>query len=162
MTFEARVVPRRAVAAGVVNAALLVLGLVAALAGDVSMGWVLAAFGVWSTASVARRSLRRGPAVTIDEHGVRDHRVPSSIAWADVERVRTVNRRVVFQQIPLLELVPRAPIARERGVVARAVLRGDVAFADARNRERMIVDLQHLDRTPEEVLAAVREHRGPG
>jgi hypothetical protein len=40
------------------------------------------------------------------------------------------------------------------------VLRGDLALADARDDRRLMIDLRHLDATPEQVLAAARGHRG--
>ena len=79
--------------------------------------------------------------------------------WDEVERMRTVDRRIVFVKVALLELVPRGRFVRDRGALVRAVLRGDVAFTDARNDERLMVDVQHLDRTPEEILEAARLHR---
>jgi hypothetical protein len=139
--------------------ALLAVGVAAALAG-VAMGWVLAAFMLWSALGLARRLLRAEPVLTIDERGVRDHRIPADLPWRDVERMRTVDRRALLRTVPFLELLPRGPLARSRGSLLRAVLRGDIAVVDARNGDRLMLDLQHLDRTPEELMAAAREHRG--
>ena len=162
MSLEARIVPRRVAPALVASVALLAVGVAAALAG-VGMGWVLAAFMVWTTVGLARRMRRSEPVLTIDDTGVRDHRVPVAVGWDEVERVRTVDRRVVVAKVPLLELVPRGRFAREGRALARAVLRGDLAFADARDDTRVMIDLRHLDATPEQVMAAVREHRpAPG
>jgi hypothetical protein len=142
-----------------VTASLLaVLGILAGVFGVV-MGWVLAAFMAWSAAGVLRRLLRRDPVLTVDATGVHDHRIPVTIAWQDVERMRTVDRRVLLQRIPLLELVPVRPLTRDTGSVLRAVLRGDLSVVDARDASRLVVDLQHLDATPEQVLAAARAAR---
>jgi hypothetical protein len=124
------------------------------------MGWVLAAFMAWTTAGIVRRLLRRAPVLTIDGDGVHDHRIPVTIAWPDVERMRTLDRRVLVQRIPMLELVPVRPLTRDTGSVVRAVLRGDLSVVDARDAARLVVDLQHLDATPEQVLAAARAARG--
>jgi len=151
---------RAAIAAALTTTgALAAVGAASALAG-VAMGWVLAAFMLWSAAGLLRRVRRRDPVLTIDAHGVRDHRLPAELPWADVERMRTVDRRTLLRTVPFLELVPRGPLRRSRGSVLRAVLRGDVAVVDARDAERLMLDLQHLDRTPEEVMAAAREQRG--
>jgi hypothetical protein len=123
------------------------------------MGWVLAAFMAWVAFGVVRRLVRREPVLTVDERGVTDHRIPVTIAWPDVERMRTLDRRVLVQRIPMLELVPVRPLTRDTGSVLRAVLRGDLAVVDARDASRLVVDLQHLDATPEQVLAAARELR---
>jgi hypothetical protein len=139
--------------------ALLAAGVASALAG-VLMGWVLAAFMLWSGAGLVRRLLRRGPVLTIDAEGVHDHRLPAELPWRDVESMRTLDRRTLLRSVPFLELVPRGPLRRDRGSLLRAVLRGDVAVVDARDAGRLMVDLQHLDRTPEELMAAAREHRG--
>jgi hypothetical protein len=139
--------------------ALLAVGVAAALAG-VAMGWVLGAFMLWSAAGLARRLLRGDPVLTIDDDGVHDHRIPVELPWADLESMRTVDRRALLRTVPFLELVPRGPLRRSRSSLLRAVLRGDVAVVDARNADRLMLDLQHLDRTPEEVMAAAREHRG--
>jgi hypothetical protein len=135
-----------------------VLGVAAALFGVV-MGWLLAAFMAWVALGIVRRLLRRDPVLTIDERGVTDHRIPVTIAWPDVDRMRTLDRRVLLQKIPMLELVPVRPLTRDTGLVLRAVLRGDLAVVDARDASRLVVDLQHLDATPEEVLAAARQAR---
>ena len=130
----------------------------AALFGVV-MGWLLAAFMAWAALGIVRRLLRRAPVLTIDGRGVTDHRIPVTIAWADVDRMRTLDRRVLVQRIPMLELVPVRPLTRDTGSVLRAVLRGDLAVVDARDASRLVVDLQHLDATPEEILAAARTAR---
>jgi hypothetical protein len=130
----------------------------AALLGVV-MGWLLAAFMAWTAFGIVRRLLRRAPVLTIDAGGVTDHRIPATIAWADVDRMRTLDRRVLLHRIPMLELVPARPLVRDTWSVLRAVLRGDLAVVDARDASRLVVDLQHLDATPEEVLAAARLSR---
>jgi hypothetical protein len=132
---------------------------VAAALFGVVMGWVLAAFMAWVALGTVRRLLRRAPVLTIDARGVTDHRIPVTIAWSDVERMRTLDRRVLVQRIPMLELVPVRPLVRSTWAVLRAVLRGDLAVVDARDASRLVVDLQHLDATPEEVLAAARACR---
>ena len=137
----------------------MVLGILAGVFGVV-MGWALAALMAWSGAGVVRRLRRRGPVLTIDAAGVHDHRIPTHIAWADVERMRTLDRRVLLSRVPMLELVPARPLTRDTGSVLRAVLRGDLSVVDARDASRLVVDLQHLDATPEEVLAAARAARG--
>jgi len=158
MTFEARVSPRRIAPALGGTVLLLAIGLAAALAG-VAMGWVLAAFMLWSAAGLARRMRRRDPVLTIDAAGVRDARLPVAVAWDEVERLRTVDRRVMLSKVPLLELVPKGRFDRDRSQLVRAVLRGDVSLADARDEARLMLDLRYLDVTPEQVMAAVREHR---
>jgi len=142
----------------VITTIFFAFGVSAALTG-VWMGWVLAAFMTWTAATLLRRMRRTGPVLTVDARGVHDHRVPMSLGWDRVASMRTVDRRVVFSKVPLLELVPAAPVDRDRGILVRAVLRGDLSFVDARDRSRLMFDLRHLDVTPEEVLAAAREHR---
>ena len=158
MPLEARYVPRRVLPALLVAIALFALGVGTAFIG-VWMGWILAAFMLWTVWCMQRRYQRKDPVLTLDPERVTDHRIPQGIAWSDVRSMRTVNRRVTVVKVPLLELVPETPLPRDGRALARAVLRGDIAFADARDRDRLMIDLRHLDRTPEEVLAAAREHR---
>jgi hypothetical protein len=99
------------------------------------------------------------PVVTVDETGVTDHRLPRHTAWEDVESMRTVDRRVVLVKVPLLELKPAQPLERDGREMVGAVARGDIAFVDARDDDRVMVDLRYLDVTPEEVLAAARAFR---
>lgn len=156
---QARYVPGRLVPGLLASAVLAALGLVTALAG-VAMGWILAAFMLWSVANALTKMRRRDPVLTLDGSGVTDHRVPLQIRWNDVASMRTVDRRVVFAKVPLLELVPSEPGPHDARAMIGAVARGDIAFADARNRDRVMIDLRHLDVTPEQVLAAARVLRG--
>lgn len=158
MTFEARYEPRRLVPGIAISVLLFAAGVVAAFAG-VWMGWILAAFMLWTIANQLRRYHRPDPVLTIDATGATDHRVPRAVAWPAVTSMRTVDRRVVGQKVPLLELVPADGYERDGRALAIAVLRGDLSLADARDRDRVMIDLRHLDRTPEQVLAAAREHR---
>jgi hypothetical protein len=123
------------------------------------MGWVLAAFMGWAAFGIARRMLRRSPALTIDTAGVHDHRIPAQIAWHEVDSMRTLDRRVLVTKVPMLELVPKRPLTRSVPSVLRAILRGDVSVVDARDASRLVIDLQHLDATPEQVLEAARRAR---
>ena len=158
VALEARYVPKRLVPGLGASTALAALGVVTALAG-VGMGWILAVFMLWSVANTLTKLRRRDPVVSLDELGVTDHRVPLHIAWENVGSMRTVNRRVVFTKVPLLELVPSEPIDRKPAELIGAVFRGDIAFSDARNRDRVMIDLRFLDRTPEEILATARALR---
>jgi hypothetical protein len=155
---HARYAPRRILPHLLVALAFLALGLATAVAG-VTMGWVLAAFMLWSAVGLARRMRRADPVLTVDADGVHDHRIPVTVRWDQVERMRTVDRRVVFAKVPFLELVPRGRFVRGWWSLTGAVLRGDISFVDARDDERLMFDLNHLDVTPEQVLDAARVHR---
>jgi hypothetical protein len=156
---QAHYVPRRLVPGLSASLVLAAAGVVTALSGVV-MGWILAAFMLWSTANAITKMRRREPVLTLDEAGVRDHRVPFDVRWEQVASMRTVDRRVVLVKVPLLELVPTAPVVRDRRQLIGAVVRGEIAFVDARDDDRVMVDLSHLDVTPEDVLAAARSLRG--
>jgi hypothetical protein len=159
MPFEARYEPTKLRLGIVLSVVLFVAGVLAAYAG-VWMGWILGAFVLWTLANQLRRYHRDEPVITIDDAGATDHRVPRAVPWDAVESMRTVNRRVVGVKVPLLELVPTdAGVGRDGKALAAAVLRGDIAFADARDDTRVMFDLRHLDVSPEQVLAAAREHR---
>jgi hypothetical protein len=155
---QARYVPRRLVPGLVAAVAFAAIGVGAALAG-LAMGWVLAAFMVWTVANLVRRMRRRAPVLTLDAAGIHDHRIPAEVRWPEVARMRTVDRRVALARVPLLELVPTGPFRRDRRSLVAAVLRGDIAFVDARDDRRLMFDLRHLDVTPEQVLAVARAHR---
>ena len=155
---EGRYVPSRLVPGLGASAALAALGVATALAG-VAMGWILAVFMFWSVGNALTKMRRSEPVLTLDRGGVTDHRIPLHVAWEDVASMRTVDRRVVFTRVPLLELVPTATAERDPKALIGAVFRGDIAFADARNRDRVMIDLRFLDVTPEEVLAAARALR---
>jgi hypothetical protein len=156
---HARYVPGRLLPGLLLALLLAVAGLVTALLG-VIMGWILAAFMLWSAANAIRKMSGPDPVITVDETGVTDHRLPRHTAWEDVESMRTVDRRVVLVKVPMLELVPRAPLQRDGRAMVGAVARGDIAFVDARDDDRVMIDLRYLDVTPEEVLAAARALRG--
>ena len=156
---EARYEPRRLVPGLAVSAGLAAVGVVSATVG-VTIGWLLAIFMLWSVANTLTKMRRREPVLTLDGSGATDHRVPLHVAWDDVASMRTVNRRaLLFAKIPLLELVPNTPGRRDAKTMIGAVLRGDIAFGDARNHERVMMDLRYLDATPEEVMAAARALR---
>ena len=155
---EGRYVPSRLVPGLGASTALAALGVATALAG-VTMGWILAVFMFWSVGNALTKMRRRDPVLTLDASGATDHRIPLHVAWEDVASMRTVDRRVVFTKVPLLELVPTAAAERDPKAMIGAVFRGDIAFADARNRDRVMIDLRFLDVTPEEVLAAARALR---
>jgi hypothetical protein len=159
LTLHARYVPRRLLPGLAASLAFAAIGvLTAVLAGQI-MGWILAAFMLWSAGTALTKIQRRDPVLTVDDSGVHDHRVPATIGWDEVESMRTVDRRVVFVKVPLLELVPSDDHKRDRRPMLGAVVRGDIAFVDARDDGRLMVSLHHLDRTPEEILAAARAHR---
>jgi hypothetical protein len=158
MPFHARYEPRRLVPGIAISVVLFAVGVVAGYAG-VWMGWVLGAFMLWTIANQLRRYHRTEPVLTLDDTGATDHRVPRAIAWDQVQSMRTVDRRVVGQKVPLLELVPAGELDRDGRALAVAVLRGEVSLADARDTSRVMIDLRHLDATPEQVLAAARAHR---
>ena len=157
-TLTARYVPRRLVPGLIASVALAAAGVLTALVG-VIMGWILAAFMLWSVANALTRLGRRDPVLTLDATGLTDHRVPRTVRWDDVASMRTVDRRVVLVKVPLLELVPEEPVQRDGRAMLGAVVRGDIAFVDARDDDRVMVDLKHLDRTPEEILGIARTLR---
>ena len=68
LLLNARYVPRRLVPGLVASTALAAPGVVTALAG-VSMGWILAAFMLWSVANTLTKLRRRDPVVTLDAPG---------------------------------------------------------------------------------------------
>jgi hypothetical protein len=156
---RARYVPGRLLPGLLLAVVLTAAGVLTALAGVV-MGWILAAFMLWSAANAISKMRRRDPVITVDETGVTDHRLPRHIPWQNVASMRTVDRRVVLVKVPLLELVPHEPLTRDGKAMLGAVVRGDIAFVDARDDDRVMVDLRYLDVTPEEVLAAARALRG--
>ena len=141
-------------------AALAVAGLVAALAAGVVVGWLVFALMAWLAAAAVLRAARKGPVLSIGPDGLVEHRRDVSVRWDEIASLRTVDRRRLLGTSPLLELVPQTRFDQPRSALVAAVLRGDVAMVDARDDARMMIDLQHLDATPEDVMAAIREARG--
>lgn len=151
--------PRALLPSLAVTAALALAGLAAALVGGIVMGWAVFAVLGWLAVGTALRLTRPGPALSIGPDGLVDHRRDVSIRWDEVESLRTVNRRALFGPTPLLELVPRTRFTQPRAALLAAVARGDLAVVDARDTSRHMIDLRHLDHTPEEVMSAIRTNR---
>ncbi|HWT91876.1 MAG TPA: hypothetical protein VN238_02685 [Solirubrobacteraceae bacterium] len=159
MHLAVRLVPRALLPNLAVTTALALLGLAAAVAGGIAMGWLLFAVMGWLAAGAAVRSLRRVPVLSIGPDGLVDHRRDVSIRWSEIESLRTLDRRAVFGPTPLLELIPKTSFTQPRSALWLAVLRGDLAVVDARDSSRHMIDLRHLDHTPEDVMAAIRANR---
>lgn len=139
---------------------LSLIGLGVALAAGVLVGWLLFAVMAWLAGGAILRAARRGPVLSIGPDGLVEHRRDVSVRWDELASLRTVDRRALLGKTPLLELVPERTFDQPRGPLVAAVLRGDVAMVDARDDKRLMIDLQHLDATPEEVMAAIRAARG--
>lgn len=154
-------VESRALAPQILGAlALALAGLAAALIAGVVVGWLVFAIMAWLAVGATLRAGRRSPVLSIGPDGLVEHRRDVSVRWDEIDSLRTVDRRALLGKTPLLELVPRTAFDQPRGPLLAAVLRGDVAVVDARDDERLMIDLQHLTATPEEVMAAIREARG--
>lgn len=144
----------------VLTAALAIVGIAAAVLTGFAMAWVLFAFMTWFAVAAVVRARRRGPVLSIGPDGLVEHRRDVSVRWDELESLRTVDRRGLRGAKPLLELVPKRPFHQPRGALLAAVLRGDIAVVDARDRSRIMIDLRHLRATPEEVMALIRSARG--
>lgn len=150
----------RALLPGLAVTTLLALaGLVAALAAGIAMGWLLFAVLGWLALGTAVRALRRGPVLSIGPDGLVDHRRDASIRWSEIESLRTLDRRAIFGPTPLLELVPRTRFTQPRPALYKAVATGALALVDARDTSRHMIDLRHLDHTPEEIMSTIRANR---
>lgn len=106
--------------------------------------------------------LNRKPAVVIDDDGIADHRSGLRLSWEEVEGVRLSVfrvRRFSRQHWLLLRVTDLdAVVARLPKKVGRAAGRLDAKMG----RKEALIVLNLLERSPKEVLEAVRRsYRGP-